>query len=112
MNGLGVGIDTRYIASFKECGTSSGSSDGGKCYVSPGSPPSLGSRTIHAYNQWNGFVSYWLKSGAGKTSLMLGVSNIFNTRAPIISSETFTNSDAVNYDYMGRYHYVRLVHAI
>lgn len=112
LEGLGAGLDTRYVAAFKECGTAEvdgddSVSDGGACFVDD-----THSRTVNAYNQWNGFVSYDLSSKAGKTSLMLGVSNLFDTKPPIIYSETYTNSDGTNYDFMGRYYYVRLSHRI
>ncbi len=108
LGGFGAGVDTRYIASYKECGSPEGTSDGGQCNISG----HVGERTVNAYNQWNGFVSYQLKSGAGKTTLMLGMSNMFDTKPPIIFSETYTNSNASLYDYMGRFFYLRVAHAL
>ncbi|HET6440215.1 MAG TPA: TonB-dependent receptor [Anaeromyxobacter sp.] len=107
LGGFGAGLDGRFIGSYKECGTGSGAS-GGLC----NDPDHVGERDINPYLQWNGFVSYDLKWSAGKTSLMLGVQNIGNSKPPIIFGETYTNSNASLYDYMGRFYYVRLAHAI
>jgi outer membrane receptor protein involved in Fe transport len=108
LGGWGAGLDGRFVGTYKECGTPDGSSYGGLCTATGHN----GQRDINPYYQWNGFVSYNLKWTGGKTGLMVGVQNIGNSKPPIIFQETFTNSNQSLYDYMGRFYYFRLSHAI
>jgi outer membrane receptor protein involved in Fe transport len=107
LGNLGAGLDGRFVGTYIECGVAGGDS-GGLC----NDPSHEGERKINPYFQWNGFVKYDLKWSAGKTGLMVGMQNIGNSKPPIIFSETYTNSNASLYDYMGRYYYFRLTHAI
>jgi outer membrane receptor protein involved in Fe transport len=107
LEGFGAGLSTRFLSSVKECGTPDGLSGGGLC-----SQDSTYSRKISAYNVWDMFVAYTLKSSYGSTNFVFGMNNIFNTFPPAVYNNTFTGSDPSGYDYMGRFFYFRLGQSI
>jgi outer membrane receptor protein involved in Fe transport len=104
--GLGLGVNTRFVGSFTECGDQNGDFSGsGKCYLN-----STYSRRVKAYNVYDAFVSYSLASQFGKTAILAGVNNVFD-KAPIVIYNGFTAaSDPATYDFVGRFPYVRLSH--
>ncbi len=104
LGGLGGGINTKFISGFRECGDSTGFYAGsGLCYVD-----STFQRRVKAYNTWDVFVSYGLKSVAGKTSLSLGVNNVFDKDPAKIYNGFASATDQYTYDQIGRYFWVRL----
>jgi iron complex outermembrane receptor protein len=65
-------------------------------------------RRVHAYNAWDLYASYSLRTGVGRTTLAAGVNNVFNTPPPTIYSSFWPTSDPMAYDFIGRFFYVRL----
>jgi outer membrane receptor protein involved in Fe transport len=114
--GFGAGVNMRYVSSFTECGTAradgrvdlagAGNFNGnGQCFNND----SFQRRVSH-YDQWDVYLSYALRSPAGKTTLAAGVNNLFD-RAPSAIYNGFTAaSDPTAYDFMGRFVYGRLSH--
>ncbi len=105
---VGAGITTRYIGSFRECADiTGGSSSAGACYLFPDL-----SHHVSYYNSWDAFISYRLRTAAGKTSIAAGARNVFDTKPPVIYNSFTPTSDATAYDLIGRTFYLRLTHAI
>src|SRR5205085_9361430 len=104
--GFQAGVNTRYVSSFTECGTSSGNYAGtGLCYVS-----SVYSRRVEAYNQWDLFASYVLPTSFGKTTFTAGINNAFDRNPSAIYNGFTAASDPTAYDFMGRFVYARVGH--
>ncbi len=109
LSGFGAGVTTRFIGSFRECGTSSGNFAGsGLCYVN-----STYQRHVDAYNTWDVYLSYAFNTSFGKTSLAAGVNNVFNKDPAIIYNGFTAASDPTQYadGFMGRFGYLRIGHA-
>ncbi len=108
LKGFGAGVMTKFISGFHECGDSNGDFSGaGLCYVD-----STYQRKVDAYNSWDAFVSYQVKSPYGKTNFALGVNNVFNAD-PVKIYNGFANAtDSYSYDQIGRFFYLRMAHAI
>jgi len=104
--GLDLGVNTRFLSSFIECGTPAGIFNGsGLCYVDRGNK-----RDVEAYNTWDVFASYVFGTPAGRTTLGAGVTNVFN-RAPAVIYNGFTAaSDPTAYSdgFIGRFFYARV----
>ena len=121
---LRAGLNMRFVGPYHECADpNGGSSSSGLCYANnlnsdaDGNPIPLGTpgafmqHSIPAYTNWDLALGYSLKSGAGLTTLALGVRNLFNTDPPrVYDTATNTNSDASTYDYIGRFFYGRISH--
>ncbi len=104
MKGLGAGLSTRYLGSFKECGDSNGDFSGsGLCYID-----STYTRTISNYHTEDVFVGYTLPSRAGRTNFTVGVANVFDAQPAKIYNGFASVTDQYNYDQMGRFFYARL----
>jgi iron complex outermembrane receptor protein len=104
---LGAGLNTKFIAGYHECGDANGDFSGsGLCYVN-----STFERRVSAWNVWDAFVSYNLKSVAGRTSLSFGVNNVFNRDPPKIYNTFASATDQYTYDQLGRFFYVRVAQA-
>jgi outer membrane receptor protein involved in Fe transport len=109
LSGFGAGINTRFLGSFTECGTSSGNFAGsGLCYVN-----STYQRRVDAYNTYDLYVTYAFNSAFGKTSLAAGVNNVFNKEPSRIYNGFTSASDPTAYadGFMGRFGYLRVGHA-
>ena len=109
LNGFGAGVNTRFLGSFKECGTSSGNFAGsGQCYVSD-----TYQRHVDAYNTWDLYLTYAFNSMVGKTTLGAGVNNVFDKQPAVIYNGFTAASDPTAYadGFMGRFFYLRLGHA-
>jgi iron complex outermembrane recepter protein len=96
-SGAGGGLAVRYVGNYKEC-------DLGDC--NGGEP----SRDVGAWWKLDMFGSYAVKSGAGKTTLAVGVNNVLDRAPALIYTGFAADSDAATYDYMGRFFYARLSH--
>ena len=94
-SGAGGGASVRYVGNYKEC-------DLGDC--NGGEP----SRNVGAWWKLDLFGSYAVKSAAGKTTLAVGVNNVFDRAPALIYTGFAADSDAATYDYMGRFFYARL----
>ncbi len=98
LGSLGAGVTNRYVSGFKEC-------ESGLC---ASNDPTDRSRRIAAWYAFDAFVTYGLRSSAGKTSIALGVQNVFDSSPPFITNAGSANSDPSTYDYLGRFFYARL----
>jgi outer membrane receptor protein involved in Fe transport len=98
-SGVTGGFTLRYVGSFKECA-------GDDC----NSPHNLAalSRDVGRYFKLDLFGAYDLPSWLGRTTLQLGVNNVFNAAPPAIYNAAAGNSDAATYDFLGRMVYLRL----
>jgi outer membrane receptor protein involved in Fe transport len=104
LGGLGLGVATRFLGSYTECGDPDGNfAGGGLCYQD-----STYRRQVDAYNTWDAFVSYGFKSAAGRTSLGVGVNNVFDKTPAIVYNGFTANTDPTAYDVAGRYLYFRI----
>jgi hypothetical protein len=104
LGGLGAGLSTKFISAFKECANSLGFYDGsGLCYADD-----TYQRRVTAYNTWDLFLSYGIKSFAGRTSLSAGVNNLFDKDPAKIYNGFASATDQYTYDQIGRFFWVRL----
>ncbi len=108
LGSLGAGVQTRVVGSFKECGDSAGDFSGlGQCFVD-----STYQRKVDAYSQWDLFLSYALTSGAGRTSLAIGVNNLFDASPAVIYNGFTAATDPTAYDFVGRFIYARITQSL
>jgi outer membrane receptor protein involved in Fe transport len=102
----GAGAALRYVGTFKECAGPDGTSDGGLCYQNnPGSRQAGVNVTADVHG------SYALKSGAGQSTVMVGVNNVLDQKPQYVYSALLANSDPKIYDFVGRYYYARVQHS-
>jgi iron complex outermembrane receptor protein len=114
-----AGLNMRFVGPYHECADPFGGSSGsGLCYAhnlnSDADGNSIDNFTQHqipAYTNWDLALGYSLKSGAGLTTLALGIRNLLNQDPPrVYDTTTSTNSDGSTYDYIGRVFYGRISH--
>jgi outer membrane receptor protein involved in Fe transport len=98
-----AGVMVRYVGSFKECSAADHTSDGGLCYNGGGDSRQVGSNTVVDVQG-----GYAFQSAAGKTSLNVGINNLFDQKPQYVYSAPLANSDPSVYDFVGRYYYLRL----
>ncbi|HEX3761226.1 MAG TPA: TonB-dependent receptor [Kofleriaceae bacterium] len=98
-SGWSSGFTLRYVGSFKECA-------GDDCNAAH-NLASL-SRDVDRYFKLDLYGGYDLPSWLGKTTMQLGVNNVFNTAPPVIYNAAAANSDAATYDFIGRMVFLRL----
>jgi iron complex outermembrane recepter protein len=98
-SGITSGFTLRYVGSFKECA-------GDDCNT-PHTLATL-SRDVDRYVKLDLFGAYDLPSWLGRTTLQLGVNNVFDAAPPAIYNAAAANSDAATYDFLGRMIYLRL----
>lgn len=99
MGGFGASVISRYIGSFKECGS-------GSCSIDDSDQ-----RVISAFAYFDGNVNYSFKSSAGRTTLMMGVQNIFNADPPFITNANNYGTDP-DFPALGRYFYARVTQSL
>jgi outer membrane receptor for ferrienterochelin and colicin len=58
------------------------------------------------------YAGYSFSSSFGFTAIQAGINNLFNSPPPRIYNGFLANSDAENYDFLGRYFYVGLKHSL
>lgn len=108
--GFSAGVRTYFVGSFTECGDENGEigplADGGLCYSSDKAVK----RDVAAWNNWDANVGYTFANPVGRTSLTLGMSNIFNQTPPAIYNGFANNTDTYNYDLVLRQVFFRLQH--
>ncbi|MDP3504112.1 MAG: TonB-dependent receptor [Myxococcales bacterium] len=103
--GFSAGIRTYVIGSFEECSDADGAFAGdGLCY----SKSSAARRTVDAWNNWDANVGYQFTSPVGRTSLTLGMTNIFNQTPPRIYNGFANTTDTYNYDLVLRQVFFRV----
>jgi len=111
-------VNMRYIGGIEQC-------EGKDCntpreeYVGPGpdgiegtdddiyQPRDTWKRDIDSNVNMDLFVSYQLESPAGITKLTVGCNNLLDANPPLILDAPTPSSDP-EYDFLGRYFYVRL----
>jgi outer membrane receptor protein involved in Fe transport len=69
-------------------------------------------RTVSANAVSDIYAGYSFSSSFGFTSVQAGINNLFNSPPPRIFNGFLANSDAENYDFLGRYFYVGLRHSL
>ena len=105
MKGITAGVRTYYIGGYKECGDSDGAmAGGGLCYA----PDHVGERQVSAWNSWDVIVGYAFKSTAGRTSISVGSTNVFDQRPPVVYNGFAATTDTYSYDLVLRQVFARL----
>jgi outer membrane receptor protein involved in Fe transport len=109
---LFAGVVGRYVGTFRECSNpyDPSTAQGGFCNLTDGSF-NPNSRTVHPYVQVDVNAGFALPSAVGRTSVNVGVSNVFDRSPPYVYSAALANSDPSTYDYLGRYVYGRVQHS-
>jgi len=115
--GLGsftAGVGARYTGGFDECAPPGGNTSLGRgLCADQNKDPSTGvpypSHGVASYTAFDLYVSYALKSSLGTTSFAVGVRNVFDAAPPAVYASALTYAD-VNYEFVGRYVYGRIVH--
>ncbi|HET7503998.1 MAG TPA: TonB-dependent receptor, partial [Kofleriaceae bacterium] len=97
--GASGGINLRFVGSYKECAGNNCNSDRNLAEAS---------RDVDRYAKLDLYGGYDLRSGAGRTTLQIGVNNVFDAAPPVVYNAAAANSDAATYDFVGRMVYARL----
>jgi outer membrane receptor protein involved in Fe transport len=97
--GASAGFTLRFIGTYKECAGNNCNSDRNLA---------VASRDVDRYFKLDLFGGYELRSGLGRTTLQVGVNNLFDATPPVVYNAAAANSDAATYDFVGRMAYVRL----
>lgn len=111
---LGAGLLVRYVGGYRECATADGVSNMGALCSDGTLDPTTGTQLSHqiaAWHAWDAFVRYERSSSLGRTALTLGVSNLLDRNPPTVYNNGTYQSDPSTYEFMGRFGWVRLVHA-
>jgi iron complex outermembrane receptor protein len=98
-NGASAGFVVRYIGTYKECAGNNCNSDQNLA---------MASRDIGRYLKVDLFGGYEIRSKAGRTTLQIGINNLFDVTPPVVYNAAAANSDATTYDFVGRMAYVRM----
>jgi iron complex outermembrane receptor protein len=98
-SGASGGLSLRYIGNYKECAGNNCNSERNLAEAS---------RDVDRYFKLDLFGGYDFRSGVGRTSLQLGVNNVFDATPPAVYNAAAANSDASTYDFVGRTVYLRL----
>jgi iron complex outermembrane recepter protein len=97
--GASGGFILRYVGKYTECAGNNCNTDRNLA---------LASREVDRYVKLDLFGGYDFRSGLGRTTLQVGVNNLFDTTPPVVYNAAAANSDAATYDFVGRMVYVRL----
>jgi outer membrane receptor protein involved in Fe transport len=98
-SGASGGFTLRFVGTYKEC-------DGDDCNNDKNL--AVASRDADRYFKLDLYGGYDFRSGIGKTTLQVGVNNLFDATPPVVYNAAAANSDAATYDFVGRLVYVRL----
>ncbi|HMG24094.1 MAG TPA: TonB-dependent receptor, partial [Kofleriaceae bacterium] len=98
-SGASGGLSLRFVGSYQECAGNNCNSDHNLAAAS---------RDVDRYFKLDLFGGYDLRNGFGKTTLQLGVNNLFDATPPVVYGAAAANSDAATYDFIGRMVYLRL----
>jgi iron complex outermembrane receptor protein len=105
LNGWSAVVRSYYIGGYKECGDATGLMRGsGLCY----DPNHVGERQVSPWNTWDLMVGYMFKTTAGRTSISVGSSNIFDQRPPKVYNGFAATTDTYSYDLVLRQVYARI----
>jgi iron complex outermembrane recepter protein len=97
--GASGGFTLRYVGKYQECAANNCNSDRNLAEES---------RDVDRYFKLDIFGGYDFRSRAGKTTVQVGINNLFNATPPMVYNAAAANSDAATYDFVGRMAYVRL----
>jgi outer membrane receptor protein involved in Fe transport len=97
--GASAGFTLRYIGTYKECAGNNCNSDQNLA---------MASRDVGRYVKLDLFGGYEIRSRAGRTTMQIGINNLFNVTPPVVYNAAAANSDATTYDFIGRMAYVRM----
>jgi outer membrane receptor protein involved in Fe transport len=98
-SGASGGFLLHYVGGYKECA-------GNNCNNADNL--ATASRDVDRYLKLDLFGGYDFGSRIGKTTLQLGINNVFDATPPVVYNAAAANSDAATYDFIGRMVYVRL----
>jgi hypothetical protein len=133
MEGIIAGVAGRYTGGITECDGQDCSDNAKKAFADavalgqtnpddPGAivddPDTEGDervfpeRKVHANFTADVYAGYTFNTSFGSTTLQAGINNVFNSPPPKIFNGFLANSDASTYDYIGRWFYVGLRHAL
>ncbi|HEY6180339.1 MAG TPA: TonB-dependent receptor [Kofleriaceae bacterium] len=98
-SGATGGFTLRYVGSYKECA-------GDDCNLAHNL--AVASRDVDRYFKLDLFGGYDFRSVAGKTTVQIGINNVFDATPPVVYNAPAANSDARTYDFVGRMVYLRL----
>jgi outer membrane receptor protein involved in Fe transport len=120
--GLTAGFNTRYTSSLTECELNDCSQEARDAFKmmadeALAADPTFDDtifheRKVHANAVSDLYAGYSFSSSMGFTSIQAGINNLFNSAPPRIFNGFLANSDAENYDFLGRYFYVGLRHSL
>jgi hypothetical protein len=105
LRGWTAGIRTFFIGSYKECADADGTVYGGLCSVAH-----KGERWVDPYNTWDLVLGYSFASDAGRTSISLGATNVFDVAPPRVYNGAAATTDTYSYDMLMRQVYARVAH--
>jgi iron complex outermembrane receptor protein len=97
--GASAGFLVRFVGSYQECA-------GNDC----NNPHNLAaaSRDVDRYAKLDLYGGYDFPSRLGKTTLQVGINNVFDATPPVVYNAPAANSDATTYDFVGRMIYLRM----
>jgi iron complex outermembrane receptor protein len=98
-SGASAGSTLRFVGTYKECAGDDCNNDHNLAAAS---------RDVDRYAKLDLFGGYEFRSAAGKTTLQIGINNLFDTTPPVVYNAPAANSDATTYDFVGRVAYIRL----
>lgn len=98
-SGASGGLLLRFVGAYQECAANNCNNDQNLAEAS---------RDVDRYFKLDLFGGYEVRSRAGKTSVQLGVNNVFDATPPVVYNAAAANSDAATYDFIGRLVYLRL----
>jgi outer membrane receptor protein involved in Fe transport len=98
-SGASGGFTLRFVGTYKECADNNCNSDHNLA---------VASRDVARYFKLDLFGGYDFRSRVGKTTLQVGVNNLFDATPPVVYNAAAANSDAATYDFIGRMVYVRM----
>ena len=102
--GYSLGSNLRYTRGIRECDDNDCDSDS-----SADNPLNRG---VNPNVNVDIYGSVTFSNPLGFTSLRAGINNISDQTPPVIYAGFLANSDAANYDYLGRFFYVSLLHRL
>ncbi|HEX3761227.1 MAG TPA: TonB-dependent receptor [Kofleriaceae bacterium] len=97
--GASGGFTLRYVGSYKECAADDCNNAHNLASLS---------RDVDRYFKLDLYGGYDLPSQLGRTTLQVGVNNVFDATPPVVYNAAAANSDAATYDFVGRMVYLRL----
>jgi outer membrane receptor protein involved in Fe transport len=98
-HGASGGFSLRFVGGYKECA-------GNDCNTAHNLAEE--SRDVDRYVKLDLFGGYDFRSRVGKTTLQVGINNVFDAAPPAVYNAPAANSDATTYDFIGRMVYVRM----